>query len=298
MREWVGANGRAAAILRSGPAPAAVSRGGPRAFGLRRLLALSLLCAAAWWQSMQPAAADILYYVRSGDTLYSLAQRFGTSVEAIKHVNNLNSDVIQLHQPLRIPTSTDPVATTHTLRRGETLRVVAARYGVSIEELRRLNGLASDLVPYGTVLRLRAEEEVVQGPVLPAAGSGPINGDELDLLVRLVSAEARGEPFEGMVAVAAVVFNRVRDPRFPNTIRGVIEEVSPSGAYQFAPVRDGSIRRPPDPAAYDAVNRAMSGWDPSRGALGFYNPDLTRDQWVRRQPVTVRIGNHVFFRIP
>jgi len=115
------------------------------------------------------------------------------------------------------------------------------------------------------------------------------------LLAMLVMAEAEGEPLTGKVAVAASVLNRVDSPLYPNTISDVIFQVS-NGYYQYSPVRDGRIWNEPNQDSVLAANLALAGWDPSQSATGFYNPAKTSNQWVCSRPVTVRIGNHVFFR--
>lgn len=132
----------------------------------------------------------------------------------------------------------------------------------------------------------------------PGPGSGKkktLSPEDMDLFARLVHAEAVGEPFAGQVAVAAVVLNRVSDPRYPDTVREVILQVW-NGYYQFSPVLDGRINLPANESAFRAVKVALHGTDPSHGATGFYNPAGTGDQWVRSQAVMAKIGNHVFFR--
>ena len=110
-----------------------------------------------------------------------------------------------------------------------------------------------------------------------------------------MQAEAGGEPYQGQVAVAATILNRLDSPRFPNTITEVIYQVV-NGYYQYSPVLDGRINQPAADSARRAVRDAVNGADPSLGATGFYNPRKTSNQWVRQQPVTVTIGNHVFFK--
>lgn len=123
----------------------------------------------------------------------------------------------------------------------------------------------------------------------------PYTEEELDLLARLVTAEAKGEPYLGQVAAAAVTINRVLDPRFPNTLAEVIFQVE-GGRYQYEPVLNGSIYQPATPSARQAALEALHGHDPTNGALGFYNPDKVRPgNWVRQWPIVARIGNHVFF---
>lgn len=122
-----------------------------------------------------------------------------------------------------------------------------------------------------------------------------ISEEELDLLVRLVHAEAAGESYIGKVAVAASVLNRVDSPDYPNTITDVIYQVVGDSGYQYTPVANGRINQPGDAEAAMAVEAALAGWDPTGGATGFYNPRFTNDTWVRSRKVVAVIGNHVFF---
>jgi len=121
-----------------------------------------------------------------------------------------------------------------------------------------------------------------------AAGVG---GQELQLLARCVNGEARGEPYEGQVAVAAVILNRVKHPSFPSTIAGVIYQ---PGA--FTATVDGQIHAPisSDSSVYKACRDAMNGWDPSNGAVYYYNPRKTTNRWIYSREVVRVIGNHRF----
>lgn len=112
---------------------------------------------------------------------------------------------------------------------------------------------------------------------------------EIDLLVRVVSAEAQGEPFEGQVAVASVILNRLKSPLFPSTIEGIIFE---KGAFES--VQNGMIWKEPVESAYQAVYAAIRGWDPTGGALFFYNPKTAVSKWITTRTVVARIGAHVF----
>ncbi len=127
-----------------------------------------------------------------------------------------------------------------------------------------------------------------------AANATKLSTEDLDLFTRLVHAEAAGEPFEGQVAVAASVLNRVKSSRYPDTVREVILQVI-DGYYQYSPVLDGRIKLPANNSAFRAVRLALLGLDPTGGATGFYNPKLTDDKWVRGQSVNKQIGNHIFF---
>lgn len=111
------------------------------------------------------------------------------------------------------------------------------------------------------------------------------------LLARVINAEARGEPFEGQVAVGAVLVNRLRDPKFPSNLWGIIFDKG-----EFCTVRDGQVWLAPNNEAYRAARLALSGWDPSYGARFFYNPAKTTSKWIWSRPITTKIGNHVFAR--
>lgn len=124
---------------------------------------------------------------------------------------------------------------------------------------------------------------------------GRFSARDIELLAKLVYAEARGEPYIGQVAVAASVLNRVKSPFYPNSIPEVIFQID-GGHYQYSSVLDGQINLTPDETARQAVKDALAGYDPSLGAIGFYNPKKTNDGWVKQRPVTVIIGNHVFFK--
>ena len=116
-----------------------------------------------------------------------------------------------------------------------------------------------------------------------------ISQADLNLLARVIYAEARGENFDGQVAVGAVVLNRVEDPHFPKNIRDVIYQ---PGA--FTAVMDRQIHLEPDDMAYKAAEAALAGIDPTGGAVYYYNPHLATDRWIKSRPVVKKIGNHTF----
>lgn len=120
-------------------------------------------------------------------------------------------------------------------------------------------------------------------------GTTQSHDNNTNLLARLISAEARGEPFEGQVAVGAVVLNRVKHPSFPNTIAGVIFQ---PGA--FTAVTDGQWNADVTDSSYRAARNALNGWDPSGGAIYYYNPAKTTSKWIYSRPVCAKIGSHIF----
>lgn len=122
------------------------------------------------------------------------------------------------------------------------------------------------------------------------SGSVPDSTEsDINLLAQIISAEARGEPYTGQVAVGAVVLNRVESPSFPDTLSGVIYQ---KGA--FTAITDGQFQQPISASAYDAARDAINGWDPTGGALYYYNPAKTSNKWIRTRPVITQIGDHLF----
>ena len=114
---------------------------------------------------------------------------------------------------------------------------------------------------------------------------------DIQLMARAINGEARGEPYEGQVAVGAVILNRVQDSRFPNSISGVIYQ---SGA--FTAVSDGQINASidEDSTVYKAAQDAMNGWDPTGGCVYYFNPDTATNSWIWSRPHVITIGKHRF----
>ena len=117
------------------------------------------------------------------------------------------------------------------------------------------------------------------------------NTSDIQLMARAINGEARGEPYEGQVAVGAVILNRVKSSQFPNTIAGVIYQ---SGA--FTAVADGQINQPiaEDSTVYKAARDAMNGWDPTGGCIYYFNPDTATNKWIWSRPHVKTIGKHKF----
>lgn len=133
------------------------------------------------------------------------------------------------------------------------------------------------------VINMLPKEEV------QAASSG--SNSDIQLLARAINGEARGEPYEGQVAVGAVILNRVKDSRFPNSISGVIYQ---SGA--FTAVSDGQINVTikEDTTVYKAARDAMNGWDPTGGCVYYFNPSTATNKWIWSRPLVKTIGKHRF----
>lgn len=153
----------------------------------------------------------------------------------------------------------------------------------AVKYFQRQNGLSADG---------QAGAQTLAALGLPTGASGASGGagqGDVDLLARLISAEARGEPYEGQVAVGAVVLNRVRHASFPNSVSGVIYQ---PGA--FSCLDDGQFDQPVAESAYRAAKDALNGWDPSYGAIYYFNPDTATSSWIWSRPAIVTIGRHMF----
>lgn len=158
--------------------------------------------------------------------------------------------------------------------------IFGAKTTAAVKYFQRVNKLAAD----GIVGKQTA---AAMGISLGSSGSTS-SGDEY-LLARVIYGEARGEPYTGQVAIAAVILNRVRSSSFPSTISGVIYQ---PGA--FTVVADGQINLTPNDTAKRAAKDAMNGWDPTYGCLFYYNPATATNAWIRSKTIKLTIGKHVF----
>lgn len=121
-----------------------------------------------------------------------------------------------------------------------------------------------------------------------------LSSEEIDLLARLVHAEAKGEPFLGKVGVAATVLNRLENDQYPDTVSEIIYQHD--SGFQYCPVRNGQINKPADAISVKAVREALKGKDPTGGALSFYNPAKSSNTWIRTRVYCKQIGNHIFVK--
>ena len=161
---------------------------------------------------------------------------------------------------------------------GEIDGIYGSRTTAAVKAFQKNNGLTAD---------------GIAGPATLAkigiSSASESRSNDTALLARLISAEARGEPYTGQVAVGAVVLNRIEHPAFPNTLSGVIFQ---SGA--FTCVTDGQFNQPVADSAYKAAQDAMNGWDPSGGAIYYFNPATATSKWIWSRPLIVTIGKHRF----
>lgn len=159
-------------------------------------------------------------------------------------------------------------------------------YGSKTEEavrnFQKNNGLTVDGI---------AGKETLAAMGITSSNSSGNSSSDLSLLSKVVYSEARGEPYTGQVAVAAIVLNRVASSSFPNTVSGVVYQ-----AGAFDAVSDGQINLTPDSTAKKAAQDAMNGWDPTYGCIYYFNPSTATSKWIWSRPQVVTIGKHIFCR--
>ena len=263
----------------------------------RVVLAASLLSLVLCQANVSAAT----YKVAANDSLYKISKLFKTTVSTIKKTNNLKSDTIQKGQKLTIS------AKIYTVKKGDTLNKIAKANKISLANLRKANNKYNDTLKIGQKLILPgikatakttavAKTTATSAKVEAASSKAVIKytQKEKDLLARLITAEATGQPYKAMVAIGGVVVNRVQSKEWPDTITAVINDV-PGGYYQFTPVKNGYIKKPASDIAIKAAGEALLGADPSKGAM-FYFDDSSTNDWLWAKPQTAKFGNMVFVK--
>lgn len=153
----------------------------------------------------------------------------------------------------------------------------------AVKYFQRKNGLTVDGIAGSATLKALGITSTSN------SSSGTSNNSNLNLLSKVVYSEARGEPYKGQVAVAAVVLNRIASSKFPNTMAGVVYQ---SGA--FTAVSDGQINLEPNSTARKAAQDAINGWDPTSGCIYYFNPNTATSSWIWSRPQVITIGKHIF----
>lgn len=221
------------------------------------------------------------HVVRSGESLFKIATQYGLSYRDLMQANGLTRSEIRPGQVLIIPGAAG-ADRTYTVRTGDSLFKIAARYGISTQDLMRANALLRTEIYPGQVLRIPV------GAPDPAPSRWSVSRSDFDLLARIITAEADCQPFLVKVAVGAVVLNRVKSRLFPNSIAVVIYDRT-GGWYQFEPVLNGWINRAATPESVRAAQAALEGQDPSWGALFFFEPWVT-NRFLHNLPVARDLG--------
>ena len=219
-----------------------------------------------FWQIVAIILVNVL-------VITAIAYTYGESAQTLSQLGSRGQEVRQIQQKLRelglYSGSIDGIYGTATQK--------------AVRQFQKNCGLTADgIAGRKTLLYLGLGSGT-------SSSTGGYSSSDVYLLARIIGAEARGESYVGQVAVGAVVLNRVRHSSFPDSIAGVVYQ---SGA--FSAVRDSNWNVPPDDTAKKAARDAINGWDPTGGAIYYYNPAKTSNQWIRTRPVVTTIGRHVF----
>lgn len=213
----------------------------------------------------------VIILVASG---YFLYKKYST-IEVLSKYGSRGNEVTQIQTKLKrwgyYTGNIDGIYGTQTLN--------------AVKYFQRKNGLKVDGIAGPATLKAMG----IMTSSSSSSGSSSSYNSNLNLLSRLIYGESRGESYTGQVAVGAVVMNRVKSSKFPNSISGVIYQ---SGAFDA--VRDGQINLNPDSTARKAAQDALNGWDPSYGAIYYFNPATATNKWIWSRPMTVTIGKHRF----
>ena len=167
--------------------------------------------------------------------------------------------------------------------------VFGAKTRAAVVSFQKKNGLTADGVVGAATYRALGMNGSYNAVQSGNSGAGSYSSADVYLLARTIYAEGRGEPYSGQVAIGAVVLNRVKSPAFPNTIAGVVYQKN-----AFTAVTDGQINLTPDDKAMRATKDAINGWDPSGGAIYYYNPAVATSSWIFSRQTIAVIGKHVF----
>lgn len=215
----------------------------------------------------------LILLITTGIIIYKNKQQNAT-IETLSKYGSRGSEVTQIQTKLKrwgyYSGNIDGIYGTQTVN--------------AVKYFQRKNGLTADGIAGAATLKAMG----ITTSSSSSSSSSSYNSN-LNLLSRVIYGEARGEPYTGQVAVGAVVMNRIKSSSFPNTLSGVIYQ---SGAFEA--VNDGQINLTPDSTARKAAQDAMNGWDPSYGAIYYFNPSTATNKWIWSRPMTVTIGKHRF----
>ena len=215
----------------------------------------------------------VISLITTGIIIYKNKQQNAT-VETLSKYGSRGSEVTQIQTKLK--------------RWGYYSGNIDGSYGTqtvnAVKYFQRKNGLTADGIAGPATLKAMG----IMTSSSSSSSSSSYNSN-LNLLSRVIYGEARGEPYTGQVAVGAVVMNRIKSSSFPNTLSGVVYQ---SGAFDA--VKDGQVNLTPDSTARKAAQDAMNGWDPSYGAIYYFNPSTATNKWIWSRPMTVTIGKHRF----
>lgn len=222
-----------------------------------------------------------VHTVSKGDSIYKISKWYNVSQYALRYANNQWTDQLFQGQKLNIPVN-------YTVQKGDTLFLIGKKFGVDYKQISGINQLKSEHIYPGQNLYIPSYGGGYANSrtaLNTGISRGGLSAAEFDALARIITAEADSESYETQVAVGAVVLNRVASSLFPNSIRGVVYQVDAGGKYQFEPVLNGWINRPASESGKRAALDALRGWDPSNGALYFFETWVP-NKFLKARPVS------------
>ncbi len=251
---------------------------------MKRLKMFSVIAVSLILTLTPTAAYAGDYKVKSGDTLSKISKLFKVPTDTLKLDNFLSSSKLHTGQVLYVP------AREYKVKSGDTLKGIAKKYSITETALKQANGKSNSKVKSGEKLLLPGVKPVSDGKGTVI----PYTNKEVDLLARLIMAEAGGESYQAMVAVGGVVVNRVQSKDWPDSLTKVINHVS-GGYHQFTPVKNGMINKPASDLAVRAAWASLYGSDPSKGAMFYFDKSST-NQFLRSKKQTAAIDSMIFVK--
>ncbi len=245
---------------------------------LKKLIIVTL-CILLLFPASTASAAK--YTVKSKDTLRSVSNLFDTSVKALRYSNNFEENSFSPGDVIYVP------AHVYKVKSGDSLYTISKKYEVPVADIKKANGKKGNQIKPG--------QKLVLPGVKPNKKKDAVisySGNEVDLLAKLIEAEASGESMQAKIAVGAVVINRVQSKEWAPSISKVIHQKF-GQYYQFTPVKIGTIHNTPSSDSKKAAWIAMYGSDPSNGAI-FYFDTSSKNDWLWSKPRTAKLDHMVF----
>lgn len=262
---------------------------------LKKLTLFAAICGIMTLCSFSVSAAEIYshYTVTNGDTVYKIAQEHNITMDAIINANGLTDggELIYPNMVLLLDSNAKNNDNyNYTVKSGDSIFKIAQSYGITTTELKTANNLTADRIYCGQLLYVPGTAETVPVMKEENVNESALTEAEIYMIAKMIYGEARGECYQGQVAVGAVIMNRLYSPDFPDTVYEVLFQDS-----QFSAIDDGQYYLTPDDSAISAAYEAVNGADPTGGALFYWNPvKAPNNAFLNAKPIIATIGNHVF----